>query len=101
MSEDKTVSEERALRWIVTGRVQGVSYRYFTRKAAQGLGMEGWVRNLPDGTVEAQLRGDARQIEALREHLKKGPPMGRVDAIFEEDLAPNTALPKPFEIHFD
>lgn len=91
---------EKTFRWIVSGRVQGVSYRYFTRKAAQGLGIEGWVRNLPDGTVEVQLRGGDRQIEALRDHLRKGPPMGRVDAIIEEDLAPSTDLPKLFEIHF-
>lgn len=99
MPEEKM--PEDTLRWIVTGRVQGVSYRFFTRRAAQDMGISGWVRNLPDGTVEAQLRGDAEQVETLRKQLNKGPSMGRVDAIFEEKLAPDTDLPKPFEIHFD
>lgn len=92
--------EEKVLRWIITGRVQGVSYRYFTRRSAQELGLAGWVRNLPDGSVEAQLRGHEEQVEALRVRLKQGPPMGRVEGIFEQELTPDTDLPKLFEIHF-
>ena len=93
-------SDERALRWIVTGRVQGVYYRYFTREEASRLGLAGWVKNLPDGSVEAQVQGSPDKIEALRARLRQGPPMAVVDAISEEDLGPDVELPRVFEIRY-
>ncbi len=93
-------SDERALRWIVTGRVQGVSYRYFTQDAASRLGLSGWVRNLADGSVEAWVRGPAEAIEALRAHLVEGPPMSRVDAVTEEELPAGTELAPGFSIRY-
>ena len=93
-------SDERVVRWIVTGRVQGVAYRYFTQDAASRLGLAGWVRNLPDGSVEAQIAGPAGKIEALRGQLRQGPPMSRVDAIAEEELPYGTELPPGFSIRY-
>ncbi len=58
---------------LVTGRVQGVSYRYFTKSCAVDLGVNGWVRNLKDGRVEAVIQGDAKSIEELRQLLTQGP----------------------------
>ncbi len=79
-------SRLRALRWIVRGRVQGVSYRYFTQQAARELELTGWVKNLADGTVEVQVAGDSEVLERLRRRLLEGPRFGRVDGIDESEL---------------
>jgi acylphosphatase len=59
---------------IVSGRVQGVCYRAFTREAALELGLGGWVRNLPDGRVIAEIEGPREKVERLLEQLRIGPP---------------------------
>lgn len=92
--------DERVLRWIVTGRVQGVSFRYFTEQAASFLRLSGWVRNLSDGSVEIRVRGSADKIEKLREQVERGPRMSRVDSVAEQELAADTALPEKFEVRF-
>jgi acylphosphatase len=66
---------------IVTGRVQGVFFRLETQRAAERFSVNGWVRNLPDGTVEALLEGEPRDVEALMEWCRQGPPRSRVDAV--------------------
>ncbi|MCS6988241.1 MAG: acylphosphatase [Chloroherpetonaceae bacterium] len=58
---------------IANGRVQGVGYRWFVQRAAERLGVKGWVRNLPDGTVELEAEGDSEALDALVTELKKGP----------------------------
>ena len=63
---------------VVSGRVQGVCYRAFTQEAALDLGLGGWVRNLPDGRVEAQVEGPRGQIEKLLDLLRTGPPRSLV-----------------------
>ncbi len=77
-----------ALRWVITGRVQGVWYRDFTRREARALGLRGWVRNLPDGSVEARVLGQRGAIARLKRRLHEGPPRARVEAIAEEILEP-------------
>ncbi len=57
----------------VSGRVQGVFYRAFTRDKAAGLGINGWVRNIPGGGVEAVLEGDRQKIGELLAMMKTGP----------------------------
>ena len=74
------------MRWIVSGRVQGVSYRYFTQQAARELELTGWVRNLADGSVEVQVAGDSQVLERFRQRLREGPRFGRVDGIEESPL---------------
>ena len=64
---------------FVTGRVQGVFFRAFTREVAESLGLKGWVRNLPDGRVEAVFEGPKEVIEEALKRLKIGPPAARVD----------------------
>jgi acylphosphatase len=66
---------------IISGRVQGVFFRVETQYAAQNLGVNGWVRNLPDGTVEALFEGAADAVEAMIEWCRKGPPRSRVDDV--------------------
>lgn len=66
---------------FVSGRVQGVFFRDFTRQKAQSLGVTGWVRNLPDGRVEAILEGAPEAVEHLLDAMRAGPPAARVDDI--------------------
>ena len=63
----------------ISGRVQGVGFRHFTRTNAQSLGVKGWVKNLTDGDVEAVLSGDEDSVLKMIEKLKQGPRMARVD----------------------
>ncbi len=76
------MSENNArARLIIEGRVQGVFYRAFTRETAAFLGLRGWVRNLPDGNVEAVLEGDKKSIGKAIAKCYKGPPASRVTNI--------------------
>ncbi len=79
-------SRLKAVRWIVTGRVQGVSYRYFTQQAARELQLTGWVKNLDDGSVEVRVAGDSEVLERFRRELLQGPRFGRVDGIEVEPM---------------
>lgn len=74
------------LRLIVSGRVQGVGYRFFAARAARELGIRGWVRNLPDGRVEAEVAGDAASVHAFVDRLRQGPPAGRVQDVETMEL---------------
>jgi acylphosphatase len=62
----------------VSGRVQGVFFRYETKGLADELGVKGWVRNLPDGRVEAVFEGEEELVRRMVEFCKKGPPGARV-----------------------
>ncbi len=73
---------------IIHGRVQGVFYRDWTVKTARQLGVSGWVRNLPDGTVEAHLDGAADAVEAMIEKMHDGPLAARVDRIDHSKAQP-------------
>jgi acylphosphatase len=68
----------KAVDVTVTGRVQGVSFRYYTEVEAQRLGVAGWVRNEPDGDVAGHFEGDDDAVDALVEWCRSGPPMARV-----------------------
>lgn len=74
-----TVAVRRQI--IVSGFVQGVSFRKQTARVAAHLGVRGWVRNVSNGTVEACLEGDERTVDALTAWCAFGPPKGRVDAV--------------------
>ena len=77
---------ERNVRIVVSGRVQGVSFRYFTRRAAERLGLIGWVKNLPSGEVEVRVGGPESSLELFRGQLRQGPPASRVDDLAESEL---------------
>ncbi len=68
-------------RVVVTGRVQGVAFRAATADEAARLGVRGWVRNLPDGRVEAVVEGECAQVERLVAWCRRGPPLARVDEL--------------------
>lgn len=69
------------LRCFVSGLVQGVFFRGNTQRQAYRLGLRGWVRNLPDGRVEAVLEGPRDKLEAMVAWLHRGPPMARVERV--------------------
>ena len=63
------------------GRVQGVGFRYFTERSARGLGLVGWVRNRPDGDVEALFEGPEELVREAIETCRQGPPGARVETV--------------------
>ena len=68
----------KAIHFIVKGKVQGVGFRYFVVKEAQNLGLSGWVRNLPDGSVETRAEGPDEKLEIFESSLNQGPSWSRV-----------------------
>ena len=84
---------------VVSGIVQGVFYRDFTQRRARALGLSGWVRNLPDGRVEAVAQGEKESITRLVQAMRQGPPSARVDRLEFSWQAPEADLPD-FEIRF-
>ena len=75
------MGETAAFHTKVYGRVQGVNYRRFAQRQAIQLGLQGYVRNLPDWSVEIHAEGEKKQLEKLLKILQKGPPGARVDSI--------------------
>jgi acylphosphatase len=70
-----------AARFLVSGKVQGVWFRASARDQAVALGLRGFARNLPDGSVEVLAAGDAETLEQLAQWLRLGPPSARVDLL--------------------
>ena len=70
----------------VSGRVQGVGFRWMVRDTAGRLGLRGWVRNLPDGDVELVAGGDAGALDELESALARGPRFSKVDSVDRQDL---------------
>lgn len=77
----------RRIRAIVTGRVQGVSYRASTVHEARRLGLVGWVKNRADGSVELEAQGPDDKIDALVAWCHQGPPAAKVSKVAVEELA--------------
>jgi len=73
--------EKRCVHVWIKGRVQGVFFRAYTRDAAIKEGVAGWVRNLPDGRVEAMFEGDADKVERMVSWCREGSPLSRVDHV--------------------
>jgi len=75
-------------RAVVRGQVQGVGFRFSTEGEADRLGVAGFVRNLPDGTVETEVEGTPEAVGQLLEWLAEGPQGSRVDGVDVVELAP-------------
>jgi acylphosphatase len=84
---------------VVRGRVQGVGYRAFVEAEALALGLEGWVRNCRDGTVEALLVGESAIVESMIEACRRGPYAARVDQIDQrEGTSADVRLRRPGDV---
>ncbi len=84
-------------RYVITGRVQGVGFRWFVEREAHILGIAGWVRNRYDGAVEVLAAGTNQQLHALYGKLREGPRAARVDNVEVDEAAPLNDL-KTFRI---
>ena len=78
----------RAVHLFISGRVQGVGFRDFTKRAARELKLTGWVKNLPDRRVEALAEGPAPAIEKFLEAVRRGPQAARVEKVEIEERDP-------------
>jgi len=85
----RVADESRRISWIVSGRVQGVGFRYHVVEAARRQRVEGDVRNLPDGRVEIRAAGPPAGVAALLEEVRRGPRFARVDGVEESELNSN------------
>ncbi len=81
------MAEKARVHVLIAGRVQGVFFRAYTRDEARSLGLKGWVRNLPDGRVEALFEGERRAVDDMLAWCRQGPPYAYVHKV-EEDWQP-------------
>ena len=86
-----------AARFVVHGHVQGVGFRYFVSRTARALGIAGWVRNQPDGSVEAAASGDPAALDRFEQALRQGPPAASVTSVSREAGEAVDRLPFPFD----
>jgi acylphosphatase len=85
-------------RWLISGMVQGVGFRYFVLNRARVLGVAGWARNLPDGRVEVLAQGTPQSLALLESALRDGPPHARVAGVEKSQISDEIDTPNPFEI---
>ena len=88
----EAMADEIAFTVTVTGRVQGVGYRYAAVGVARELGMIGWVRNALDGSVETWVQGDERVLEQFIAFLRQGPRSARVQSVDILSTDPDASL---------
>lgn len=87
-----STTERHAYRALISGKVQGVGYRDWARKAAAELGLEGWVRNLEDGRVELWAEGPREALEELRQRAAQGPRFAHVQQVQVDGVVPRGAV---------
>lgn len=87
-----------ALRWVISGLVQGVGFRWYVKRRADQLGLTGWVKNLPNGQVEVVAEGPDDSLAAMEELLRKGPPAARVARVEKSQISAEVLTDKSFLI---
>ena len=85
-------------RFVISGRVQGVGFRYFVQSVAIREGLSGWVRNLDDGRVETAASGDKDAVDRFEHALREGPSSARVDSVAVDDTFPMSDHASGFRI---
>ena len=78
--------DKRRLHLRVSGRVQGVGFRYFTQETADSLYLTGWVRNLPDGGVEIEAQGEVKALDAFCKEINEGPSLSYVKEFVKNEI---------------
>lgn len=81
-----------ARQYQISGRVQGVGFRYSTRLAAERENCSGWVKNLPNGDVKAFIQGDAESLRRMETWLEHGPELANVSKVITAEAQPDTNL---------
>ena len=94
------MNDEIAVKVHISGRVQGVGFRFFTREKARTCGVKGYVRNSTDGGVEVVAHGQRNVLETFIGDLQEGPPASRVDEAIIEWFVPSTGGDKDFTIQY-
>jgi len=94
-------TEKQAKRFFVSGRVQGVGYRYFAWEAAERFGVTGYAKNLRDGRVEAYAIGTSGQLRDFARELRRGPPLASVREVSELDAEVLPAFTSGFSVTYD
>ena len=89
MHTESKITQKARARVIVRGIVQGVNYRWFTQRRASELGLTGYVRNAPDGSVHMLVEGEREKIEQLLDALRVGPSAAVVESVDAEWHAPS------------
>jgi acylphosphatase len=89
----------KARRYVISGLVQGVSFRAWTREEARKLNLAGWVMNLPDGRVACLAQGEEEALHRFERFLGEGPPSARVEHVQAQDLEADPGM-SVFEIRF-
>jgi len=84
-------SDRTARSVTVSGRVQGVGFRFYCLQEAERLGVAGWVRNEPDGTVAGHFEGTPDAVDALLDWCRSGPSFARVTSVVDHPVAPTGA----------
>jgi acylphosphatase len=87
--DERNPLEMQGRLWLVSGRVQGVGFRWYVLQAARRCGVKGNVRNLSDGRVEVRVTGSASRLASLLYEIRKGPRSSRVDDVLESMLDAN------------
>jgi acylphosphatase len=95
-----TPQNRESRRFLVSGIVQGVGYRYFAMRTGKRLGLSGYARNLPDGRVEVYAAGSASKLGELRNELEQGPQGASVAAVTEEEAPLDPEFVKGFSIEY-
>lgn len=90
-----------AKRFVISGMVQGVGYRYFAQRIADRLGVAGYVKNLHDGRVEVYAIGTAAQLSDLRAQLESGPRAASISSVTEESVAVLPRYADGFSVEFE
>ena len=93
--------QRNARRFLVSGRVQGVGYRYFAVSAAEQLGIAGYAKNLADGRVEVYAIGTVSQLRQFARELQRGPHLAAVDAVSESEAEILTDFISEFSVNYD
>lgn len=94
-------AQKHAKRFFVSGRVQGVGYRYFAMSAAEQIGVTGYARNLADGRVEVYAIGTAPQLRDFARELQRGPQFAAVHVIDEIEAEILAAFGSGFSVNYD
>ncbi len=90
--------QDHTVQWLVSGLVQGVGFRWYTWSMASRLGVRGWARNCPDGSVEVMGQGTLEDLALLEDALRRGPPASDVEHVEKQEITDEMHTFKTFEI---